>query len=46
MFDYEIIVVDNASGDGSLELIQKQYPEVICVQADETWDLDVRIIWA
>ena len=33
--DYEIIVVDNASGDGSLELIQKQYPEVICVQADE-----------
>ena len=23
--DYEIIVVDNASGDGSLELIQKQY---------------------
>lgn len=31
--NYEIIVVDNASGDGSLERIQKQYPEVICVQA-------------
>lgn len=33
--DYEIIVVDNASDDSSLELIQKQYPEVICVQAVE-----------
>ena len=27
--DYEIIVVDNASGDYSLDLIRKQYPEVI-----------------
>lgn len=33
--DYEIIVVDNASGDYSLDLIRKQYPEVICIQADD-----------
>ena len=35
--NYEIIVVDNASGDGSLELIQKQYPEVICASCKESW---------
>lgn len=33
--DYEIIVVDNASDDGSLELIKEHYSEVICVQASE-----------
>ena len=34
-YRYEIIVVDNDSGDGSLELIKKRYPEVVCVQASE-----------
>ena len=27
--------MDNASGDYSLDLIRKQYPEVICIQADD-----------
>ena len=26
--DYSIVLVDNASGDGSLELVHKEYPEV------------------
>jgi len=30
-FDYEIIVVDNASGDESVELIQREFPEVTLV---------------
>ena len=32
---YEIIVVDNASDDGSVQLISKKYPEVTIVQNDE-----------
>lgn len=32
---YEIIVVDNSSGDNSLELIKATFPEVICIQSAE-----------
>lgn len=32
---YEIIVVDNSSGDHSLELIKATFPEVICIQSAE-----------
>lgn len=32
---YEIIVVDNASENHSLEIIQEAYPDVICIQANE-----------
>ena len=30
--NYEIILVDNASSDDSLEFVQKNYPEVICTK--------------
>ncbi len=32
--DYEVVVVDNASGDGSVELIRREFPQVklICLQ--------------
>jgi hypothetical protein len=33
--DYSIILVDNHSGDGSLELVQKNYPEVKTVALPE-----------
>ena len=33
--DYEIIVVDNNSGDQSRSKIQEAYPEVIWVQSDD-----------
>jgi len=29
---YEIIVVDNASNDGSIELVKKQYPQVMLIE--------------
>lgn len=32
---YEIIVVDNASADGSVEAIKNAYPEVTCIEACE-----------
>lgn len=32
---FEIIVVDNASKDGSLKAIQKQFPQVICIQSGD-----------
>lgn len=31
--DHEIIVVDNASDDGSIELIKKNFPEVILIES-------------
>lgn len=33
--DYEIIVVDNQSGDNSLKLIQAEHPQVITIQSPE-----------
>lgn len=30
--DYEVIVVDNASGDGSIEAIEKQYPQAVIIK--------------
>jgi GT2 family glycosyltransferase len=33
--DYSIILVDNHSGDGSLELVQKNYPEVETIALPE-----------
>ena len=32
--EYEIIVVDNCSTDGSNEIIQSEYPEVLPIQQD------------
>ena len=34
-FEYEFIVVDNASGECDLELIRKYCPQTVCVQAFE-----------
>lgn len=34
-FEYEIIVVDNASKDGSIEAIEKQFPEVKIIKNHE-----------
>ena len=33
--DYEIIVVDNASGDGTVEMIRAKYPKTILIANDE-----------
>lgn len=33
--DYEIIVVDNASKDKTMEMIKKEFPEVICIENKE-----------
>lgn len=32
---YEVIVVDNASGDGSVEMVKREFPEAILLQNDE-----------
>jgi len=32
---YEIIIVDNGSGDGSIEMIEKEYPELILIKNKE-----------
>jgi len=32
---YEVIVVDNASGDGSAEMVKREFPEAILLQNDE-----------
>lgn len=34
-FTYEVIVVDNASGDGSADMVKRKFPEVILLQNDE-----------
>lgn len=35
--NFEIIVVDNGSTDGSLEYIQEEFPEIRCVQLDRNY---------
>ena len=37
MKDMRIIVVDNASKDGSCELIEKEYPEICLIKLDENY---------
>lgn len=34
-FEYEVIVVDNDSGDGCLEMVESDFPEVLSVQSGE-----------
>ena len=41
---YEIIIVDNNSGDGSLAKIQEIHPDVITIQSEKNVGLDRRII--
>ncbi|MFN3689658.1 MAG: glycosyltransferase family 2 protein [Fimbriimonadales bacterium] len=33
-FDYEIIVLDNASSDGSVPMLEKEFPEVKCIVSE------------
>lgn len=30
--EFEIIVVDNASSDGSIEKIERKFPDIICIR--------------
>jgi GT2 family glycosyltransferase len=35
--DYEVIVVDNASNDGSLEMLKSDFPQIVLIENEENW---------
>ncbi len=41
--DFDVIVVDNHSMDGSKELVLKEFPEVICVERDNNGGFSVAV---
>lgn len=36
-FAMEVFVVDNASMDGSVEMVRQEFPQVICIANDRNW---------
>lgn len=40
MTDFEVIMIDNASSDGSLELVKEKFPEVIVIENEENTGFD------